>query len=235
MPRKITYIIAATILMLAVIVTLSSRNTRNAYTNAVYIVHHNNSDERIEADLKRLGVTIAANLDESLADFGGRIVDPDEFAAAIVGETLEQVLNLSRSRSVELYMEVFDAGVLAKVAAYYKSDSGQAVLAHVPRPTVLNGTITWPEDQEAWLDSLTSDQLKDFVAFAESPSGQALQNAEPTLTQFANQMLPEFEAVVEENITLVGTIELLDREDLVEFDDPKQRENLLKELRSSVN
>lgn len=234
--RKIVYAITAIILALTIkIFVAANHDTRNAQENAIYIVSQNSTDERIDAELQKFGVVVGDYLNEWLQNYGGTIPDPHKFVVASMGDTLDQVMSLSRADAVPIYLEMFNSRELADIAAFYKTQSGQAFLAQTPTSKVVDGQLQQSSDDIAWQDNLNFKQQADLTAFLGTESGQAFVDAIPVFEQHAAELIGEIGAIVEERITSAGLAELLSRGDFVEFGDPADREAFLEELSSVKN
>jgi hypothetical protein len=230
--RRLLYGLSGIIILVAMSVFIEGRDARNAHANAVYILGQNYPDERIEADVQQLVQASVSRTNKALAHYGGQIVDTNAYGNALFEVTFS-AFSESRSRSVPFFLTIFTPTELADIAEFYKTEPGQLTLLHGPRPVFEDGEFSHPDDITTWIKNLSQDQLVEVQTFLQSPSGLAWQDSQQSILQFALTLAPGVRATVDEHVNLDRLIDIIEREDIVAFDDPTQREILVRQLRQS--
>jgi len=103
-----------------------------AREDAHYIVQQTVNKHLYEGAIKALGPTLVGAMETVLRKKGVVVSDVQTFQDLLLAAFLDEFTAKMKIASEKHYLEVFNAEELAGIAAFYRSDAGQALLAQSP-------------------------------------------------------------------------------------------------------
>lgn len=101
-------------------------------TDADYIVSQVASIEVFDSAIKAQAPIMKSAIENDLRKKGITLSDIDVFFDIFFDEFLELFVEKMQARTAQLYVDIFSPQELSDLAAFYKSESGQALIAKTP-------------------------------------------------------------------------------------------------------
>ena len=102
-------------------------------TDADYIVSQQVTKEMFEGALSAQRPILVSAITNDLSQQGINLPDPDRFFDIFVEEFIDEFTESMQSQSAALYMDAYTADELSGIAAFLKTDAGQAMTRKAPQ------------------------------------------------------------------------------------------------------
>jgi len=111
---------------------LSTNLFADPQADADYIISQTVTREMFEAAISAQRPIIISAIQNDLRAKGITLPDPDRFFDLLMSEFIDEFTRTMQSQTASLYFDNFSEQQLADIAAFYKTESGQALIAATP-------------------------------------------------------------------------------------------------------
>ncbi len=194
----------------------------NAEANARYIIEQHFDRASRTAVRRARSQEEIQHIQAFLDKVGGELLDPDGYMEALESDIFIRFEDAAAAVYFDLYLDMLSPDQLAKIADFYRSDAGQALLTLRRKDMV--STLSADDQYTGWLGRVSPIHVPAITMYQVSHTRLDLDALEPVLEARAEEQLADAAALMEQEYTAKTTFNLLAREDLVAFEDPAMRD-----------
>lgn len=189
--------------------------TASAYSDVssdlAYIVEEHMLATQTEKQLARVTQKALTDIRPAIHNFGAEIVDEEEFLKALLGGFNAEMLELTRRSWIELYEAVLSPLEIVELAAFYRTNEGQALLAK----------------------GLNQDKLESSISFLKDGAGAPLLEHWSELEIASDEMHSIAVNRLQQNYSLERIADIMEMEHIIVFANEDQRHSVVKALRAA--
>lgn len=121
--------------------------------DAQYIVDQTVTKEIFEGTFVALGPVLTSAIQNDLRAQGITLPNPERFMELFISEFIDEFTESMRVQSVSIYLDQFNAEELEAIAAFYRSDAGQSLVAATPEIMLQSSAIGEVAGQQAGMNA----------------------------------------------------------------------------------